>query len=59
MILCVIDKWGSRVLGATMEVKKVLAEEGRDAKNVLLYHLSAGDDASLQSSELIRNNMVY
>lgn len=27
-----------------MEMQKVIAREGRDAKNLLLYHLSSEDD---------------
>lgn len=34
-----------------MEVKKVLAQEGRDAKNVLLYHLPTDDDYGYQQSK--------
>lgn len=31
-----------------MEMKKVIAREGREAKNLLLYHLSSEDESKLQ-----------
>lgn len=37
-----------------MEMKKVLQQEGRDAKNVMIYHLSNSEDFHQSNDTLIK-----